>query len=186
MNGQSAKAIRIPLPGGSTAEVLGPTGAATDILHTDWLGSSRLAISYSSHAMSYDTAYAPYGENYAHAGSLPSTLDFTGQFKDTVSDLFDFQRREYSPVQGRWISPDPAGLGAVDPGNPQSWNRYAYVLNNPLSFTDPSGLWCAWGTGHTTTTPGTVGLILVIARARVVTGMCSIRSQVSCKTATAT
>jgi hypothetical protein len=35
--------------------------------------------------------------------------------------------REYQAVEGRWISPDPAGMGAVDPANPQSWNRYAHV-----------------------------------------------------------
>jgi hypothetical protein len=34
----------------------------------------------------------------------------------------------------------PAGLAAVDPTNPQSWNRYSYVGNNPLSSIDPSGL----------------------------------------------
>jgi len=49
--------------------------------------------------------------------------------------------RRYSPVQGRWISPDPAGLGAVDPSNPQTWNRYAYVLNNPAVLIDPLGLY---------------------------------------------
>lgn len=48
--------------------------------------------------------------------------------------------RKQSATQGRWISPDPAGLAAVDPTNPQSWNRYAYVMNNPLSFVDPLGL----------------------------------------------
>ncbi|MGD0446614.1 MAG: RHS repeat-associated core domain-containing protein, partial [Edaphobacter sp.] len=41
---------------------------------------------------------------------------------------------------GRWISPDPLGVGAMRNTNPQSWNRYAYVLNNPLAMVDPLGL----------------------------------------------
>jgi hypothetical protein len=41
---------------------------------------------------------------------------------------------------GRWMPPDPAGLAAADPANPQSWNRYAYVLNAPTELTDPLGL----------------------------------------------
>jgi hypothetical protein len=38
------------------------------------------------------------------------------------------------------VTPDPAGLAAVDLTNPQSLNRYAYVMNNPTTFTDPTGL----------------------------------------------
>ncbi len=44
------------------------------------------------------------------------------------------------PDQGRWLSPDPSGLAAVNPANPQSWNSYAYVANQPLTATDPLGL----------------------------------------------
>ena len=44
-----------------------------------------------------------------------------------------------SPSQGRWISPDPLGRGAVKLTNPQTWNRYAYVTNNPLRLIDPVG-----------------------------------------------
>jgi RHS repeat-associated protein len=64
-----------------------------------------------------------------------------------TADMFDTPNREYHPTQGRWITPDPAGLSAADPTNPQSWNRYAYVLNNPLSYKDPTGLWCVWEDG---------------------------------------
>jgi hypothetical protein len=47
--------------------------------------------------------------------------------------------REYTPLQGRWMSPDPYS-GSYDTGNPQSFNRYSYVLNNPINMTDPLGL----------------------------------------------
>jgi len=52
----------------------------------------------------------------------------------------DFLYREYHANSGRWIQPDPAGLGAANPANPQTWNRYAYVANNPLNAVDPLGL----------------------------------------------
>jgi hypothetical protein len=45
----------------------------------------------------------------------------------------------YTPLQGRWMSPDPYS-GSYDTGNPQSYNRYSYALNNPVGMTDPSGL----------------------------------------------
>jgi RHS repeat-associated protein len=88
--------------------------------------------------MSSSMAYAPFGEQYSTAGTADPS--FTSQNSDTVASLYDFTFRKHSPSQGRWISPDPLGVGAVDPTNPQSWNRYAYVANNPLSFVDPLGL----------------------------------------------
>ncbi len=91
-----------------------------------------------SRTASYDGAYAPFGENYAGSGT--TDLNFTGQVQDTVSGLYDFLFRGYSPAQGRWVSPDPVGLGAVNPANPQTWNRYAYVTDNPLNAIDPLGL----------------------------------------------
>src|SRR5581483_10522034 len=51
--------------------------------------------------------------------------------------------------QGRWISPDPAGLGAVNPTDPQTWNRYAYVANRPMNSVDPVGLDCITPNGMT-------------------------------------
>jgi RHS repeat-associated protein len=143
MNGQTPKTIRIRLPGGSTAQLSGASGGNQYTLHSDWLGSARLSTSYNGRAMVYDTAYAPYGESYAGAGNVTGDLNFTGQSEDTLSGLYDFLYREDSPGQGRWISPDPLGLNAVDITNPQTWNRYAYLMNNPLSNVDPTGLACA-------------------------------------------
>jgi RHS repeat-associated protein len=108
--------------------------------HSDWLGSSRLATQW-DHTIYTKEAYAPFGEPYNESDRHDRS--FTGQDQDTVgtgTGLYDFLYRRYHPVQGRWISPDPAGLGAVDPSNPQTWNRYAYVVNNPMMMIDPLGL----------------------------------------------
>jgi hypothetical protein len=47
--------------------------------------------------------------------------------------------REYNGNEARWPSPDPAGLASVNPADPQTWNRYAYVRNSPLGMVDPTG-----------------------------------------------
>ncbi len=128
----------VPLPGGGTAEY---PGGAQLYRHPDWLGSARV-VSNANQTLHYDGSYAPFGESYNETGTTDRS--FTGQNEDAVTDLYDFMYREYHPTQGRWVSPDPAGLGAVDPANPQSWNRYAYVLNNPLAYKDPLGLDCVY------------------------------------------
>jgi RHS repeat-associated protein len=56
-----------------------------------------------------------------------------------VANLYDFPARRYSSSQGRWISPDPLGRGAVTLTSPQTWNRYVYVNNNPLRLMDSTG-----------------------------------------------
>jgi hypothetical protein len=45
-----------------------------------------------------------------------------------------------SEVMGRFMSPDPSRL-SINPKNPQTWNRYAYVYNNPLGLKDDNGKW---------------------------------------------
>jgi RHS repeat-associated protein len=135
MSGQTLVKAFIPLPTGAQA-VYTPSGLAY-YRHHDHLGSSRLATT-PSRTLYSSTAYAPFGEPYAQAGA--TDLSFTGQDQDTVSGIHDFLFRKYVPVQGRWLSPDPAGLDAVNPASPQSWNRYGYVMNNPVSFIDPLGL----------------------------------------------
>jgi hypothetical protein len=48
---------------------------------------------------------------------------------------------------GRFMSPDPGWYLQADVRNPQSWNQYSYVLNNPLINTDPDGRECVWDDG---------------------------------------
>ena len=135
MNGQTLIKAFVYLPGGETA-IYNSSGLAY-YRHADWLGSSRLTTT-ASRTIYSDSAYAPFGEQYVPYGTADAS--FTGQNSDTNSTLYDFTFREHSPTQGRWISPDPAGMSAVDPTSPQTWNRYEYVINNPLAFVDPLGL----------------------------------------------
>jgi RHS repeat-associated protein len=75
----------------------------------------------------YDTGIAPYGEHYASSAPGGTVGVFGGTIQDTITGMFDTPGREYDPASGRWLSPDPAGLAAVDLTNPPSFNRYAYV-----------------------------------------------------------
>jgi len=135
MSGSTMAKAFVYLPGGGTA-IYNSSGLAS-YRHSDWLGSSRLT-STQARGLYSSSAYAPFGEQYATSGT--SDASFTGQNADTAMTLYDFTFREHSPSQGRWISPDPLGVAAVYPTNPQSWNRYAYVINSPLGSVDPLGL----------------------------------------------
>ena len=64
----------------------------------------------------------------------------TGQERDAESGLDYFGARYVSSAQGRFTSPDASNLG-VDFYLPQTWNRYAYVGNNPFRYVDQNGLW---------------------------------------------
>jgi RHS repeat-associated protein len=135
MNGQTLQKGFVPLVGGSSAVY--NSGGLAYYRHPDWLGSSRFA-STPGRSLYFDGAYAPFGEVYAQTGT--SDLSFTGMNQDTVSNLFDFPTREYNPIHGRWASPDPAGLSSAQLNDPQTFNRYAYARNSPLSVNDPTGM----------------------------------------------
>jgi RHS repeat-associated protein len=151
MTGGTWQKYFLPLPAGMQA-VYTPSGLQY-YRHADWLGSSRFA-STPSGAVQYSLAYAPFGETYSESGTVDRS--FTGQTQDTVAGstaLYDFTFRQHASSQGRWLVPDPAGLTAVDPTNPQTWNRYAYLANNPLNGVDPLGLdRCTWDDGSEVST----------------------------------
>ena len=65
-----------------------------------------------------------------------TTLGYTGQESDDELGLVNMKGRIYDPKLARFLTPDPL---VSRPLSGQSWNRYSYVLNNPLRYVDPSG-----------------------------------------------
>ncbi len=108
-------------------------------LHGDQLGSASLATSMTGTVLSQQR-YAPYGEvRWSSGAGMPTDFTFTGQRAGPpgyVGSLMDYNARFFSPALGRFVSADTIVPGA---GNPQAYNRYMYVLGNPLGAIDPSG-----------------------------------------------
>ena len=69
-------------------------------------------------------------------GPLNTAYHYTGQRIESNTDLYFYGSRWYDPVVGRFLQPDSI---VPEPGNPQALNRYAYTLNNPMRYTDPTG-----------------------------------------------
>ena len=80
--------------------------------------------------------YYPFGETITDTGSVSVSHKYTSQELDIETGLYYYNARYYDPALGRFISADTI---VPDPTNPQALNRYSYVLNNPLKYTDPSG-----------------------------------------------
>ncbi len=120
------------------------TNGTTYFYHPNWQGTVREKTDPSQNVVFY-CQNLPFGDAQTCTGSAGSyPLYFTGQILDTETDFTHFLYRQYSMGQGNWMTPDPAGTKVVDPTNPQSWNRYVYVMDNPVSLVDPQGLYCAY------------------------------------------
>jgi RHS repeat-associated protein len=129
--------------------------ATTYFVHGDHLGSTRLMTAYPTPSVAECDDYYPFGELIACGSTGDTSHKFTGKERDTESNLDNFEARYRSITLGRFMSPDPGNAGA-DAINPQSWNMYGYVGNNPLAFTDPTGLGpCDEDNDDPTCEPGT-------------------------------
>jgi RHS repeat-associated protein len=94
--------------------------------------------------------YLPFGgELYAGSNGRSSCfptppsggIEFTSKERDSETGLDFFGARYFSGAQGRFTSPD-GPFNDQDPSDPQSWNLYGYVRNNPLRAVDPNGQEC--------------------------------------------
>ena len=113
-------------------------GDYTRLLHHNHLGST-LQVSYGTGANAQDQLYYPWGQQWQLAGAAEDR-HFAGFEQHEYLDFYPTLNRKYNSTHGRWLSPDPGGLKVVRLDDPQTWNMYAYVRNNPTTLTDPTGL----------------------------------------------
>jgi RHS repeat-associated protein len=102
----------------------------------DQLGTTK-NLTTSAGVVCYDADFLPFGYESAYTTTCAQNYKFTGLERDSETGNDHTLHRMYESSLGRWLSPDPLG---GDITNPQSLNRYAYVLNNATSLTDPMGL----------------------------------------------
>ena len=121
--------------------VAGPTSAAsTDRLQYrigEQTGTAVLTVSPSGTVLETNRVL-PYGEIWSSFTSSSNDQKFTTYDRESVSGLDYAMARFYGNRYGRFMSPD-VSLAGVDPTEPQSWNLYTYVTNDPINFIDPSG-----------------------------------------------
>ena len=129
----------VPFQGRILADYYGGTTPGTIFNHPDGLGSVATASDYTGKNFQ-ERLYYPFGEFWTGAGSLGMHQEFASLYDyDAETDQYNTPNRHYNPM-GRWMSPDPLGPWPLKIVGPQRWNMYAYTLNNPTSFTDPTGL----------------------------------------------
>lgn len=126
------------------------TGTDFQWIVADHLGTSRMVLDKTGSLAGVkrhdyypfgEEIFAPQGGRTVQQGYASDNVKqkFTGYERDDETGL-DFARaRYYDSELGRFISPDPL-LTSGHPTSPQSWNRYSYVMNQPLNAVDPSGL----------------------------------------------
>lgn len=145
---------------GPFRELSGTLYRETFWLVSDHLGTPRMVADKSgslSGIKRHD--YLPFGEELGTGGRATTPgygqvdnvrQKFTGYERSAETELDFAQARYFSGKQGRFTSTDP-NAGSVKLAAPQSWNRYSYCINNPLSHTDPSGeIWGQVTTGNVT------------------------------------
>jgi RHS repeat-associated protein len=111
------------------------TGTDLKFLLGDHLGSTSVTA-LASGAFDTETRYYPWGGVRYSYGTTPTDYRFTGQQEIATIGLYFYNSRFYDTALGRFVSPDSI---IPNPGDPVSFDRFAYVRNDPLKYVDPSG-----------------------------------------------
>ena len=117
-----------------------PTTPTTQYTATDMLGSPRVITNQSAQVVSRRD-FMPFGEDLSRPNYGTDNLrqKFTGYERDNETNLDYAKARMFGSGLGRFTSLDPL-MASAKRINPQTFNRYSYVLNNPFRLVDPSGM----------------------------------------------
>jgi RHS repeat-associated protein len=116
-------------------EIARKSSGQTLTYHNDHLGGVHVITDQTGVRVQL-VEYTPWGEMSRSEGTADLDRRFTGQRRDPETGLMYYGGRYYDPALARFVSADPF---VPSPGNPQNFNRYSYVENNPVNFTDPTG-----------------------------------------------
>jgi RHS repeat-associated protein len=105
-------------------------------IFADQLGSLR-TMTNATGVIQKESDYYPFGTERQVTNTVDLSYKFARMEYDPETGAYHTLYRQYSPNLGRWFSTDPERCG-VD--NPQAFNMYAYVVDNPTDLTDPLGL----------------------------------------------
>ena len=129
----------------STAVFMGSTRVATvrdgfqHFYHSDHLGGLNIRTNGEGFKQE-EVWYEPYGKisyhDYFGSAAEIASYYYTDQYLDQETELYFYNARYYDPELGRFTQADTI---VPDPNDTQNYNRYTYVLNNPLKYVDPSG-----------------------------------------------
>lgn len=125
--------------------IVSPRGAGSAVFRwviSDMLGSGQAEFDASGHRLVYET-YSPFGRVAERAGSsgVGARRYYAGHDRQLDVGLVYMNSRWMDPGSGTFLSVDPIVRAAA---NAQSWNGYAYVENNPISGSDPTGTTVEW------------------------------------------
>ena len=116
-----------------------PVRAETYYFHTDHLGTPQ-AVTDSTGTVAWQGSYDPFGNATETVADVEQNLRLPGQYLERETGLHQNWFRDYDPRIGRYVESDPIGLDG-------GLSTYGYAFQNPVKYTDPSGLITPLGVG---------------------------------------
>ena len=118
------------------------TDGGTYYYHADGLGSI-IALTDAEQKVVQDYEYDAFGNLHDQKNAVKQPYAYTGREWDKETKLYYYRARYYDPKVGRFVSKDPIGFAGGDV------NLYGYAQNNPVNYTDPTGLYTKCCAGNT-------------------------------------